>query len=369
MCARRFLIIIIVLTLLGVAGAFAIFQFGQDVLIRQATPKGHFVPPADEGPNYADDESWIARPGKSDDPSGWRPDQAEQALRRTDASIFYVHPTTYLRNDRWTGPIDDPDSAGRARLFVQSQASALAAAGRVWAPKYRQAAFGAFLLDNDDARKALDLAYADLLRAFDAFLRDNPTGPIILAGHSQGALHLTRLLRERVAGRPIAQRVVAAYVIGWPISVAADLPALGLPACRTRGESRCILSWMTFGEPNNPGLVLDSYEGSSGLTGGERRREDMLCVNPLTGTRDGTAPPAANAGTLVPSSNLASAELVTGRVGARCDKGLLIIEGEIPAMGPYVLPGNNYHVYDYALFWGSIAQDASERLNQWEERG
>jgi hypothetical protein len=58
-----------------------------------------------------------------------------------------------------------------------------------------------------------------------------------------------------------------------------------------------------------------------------------------------------------------------GSVGARCDNGLLIVEGEIPPLGPYVLPGRNYHVYDYALFWGSIGQDVSERLSTWEERG
>ena len=369
MCARRFLIVITVLTLLGVAGAFAIFQFGQDVLISQATPKGRFEPPAERGPDYADPSSWIARRGKADDPSSWLPEGAEPTLRRSDAAVFYIHPTTYLRNDRWTGPVDHRDSASRARLFVQSQASALAPAGQVWAPKYRQAAFGAFLLDSEDARKALDLAYADLLRAFDAFVQQNPEGPIILAGHSQGALHLTRLLRERVAGKPIARRIVAAYVVGWPVSVTADLPALGLPACRERGESGCILSWMTFGEPNNPGLVLDTYEGSSGLTGSERRQEDMLCVNPLTGTRDGAAPPPANTGTLVPTTDLSSATLVSGRVGARCEDGLLVIGGDIPALGPYVLPGNNYHVYDYALFWGAIGQDATERLNRWEERG
>jgi putative Holliday junction resolvase len=30
-----------------------------------------------------------------------------------------------------------------------------------------------------------------------------------------------------------------------------------------------------------------------------------------------------------------------------------------------VLPGNNYHVYDYALFWGSIRADAERRLAAW----
>ena len=42
MCARRFLVVMFILILIVVAGAFAIFQFGGNVLITQATPKGHF---------------------------------------------------------------------------------------------------------------------------------------------------------------------------------------------------------------------------------------------------------------------------------------------------------------------------------------
>ena len=42
MCARRFLTFIFVLTLLFVAGAFAIYQWGGRVLIREAIPKGNF---------------------------------------------------------------------------------------------------------------------------------------------------------------------------------------------------------------------------------------------------------------------------------------------------------------------------------------
>ena len=84
----------------------------------------------------------------------------------------------------------------------------------------------------------------------------------------------------------------------------------------------------------------------------QRERKDMLCVNPLTGTKDGSAPAEANPGTLVPTADLSGATLVQGKVGAHCDKGLLMLDGEIPPLGPFVLPGNNYHVYDYALFWG-----------------
>ena len=369
MCARRFLIAIFVLTLLVALGAVAMFQFGQGFLIRQAVPKGHFEPPpADSGPDYSSADSWIARPGMADDPSWWRPTQESRPLDTKPAHLFYVHPTTYLERDRWNAPLaGHADSEYRARLFVQSQASAFNDIARAWAPRYRQAAFGAFLLDSADAQKSLELAYADVAAAFDAFVAAIPSGePIILAGHSQGALHLTRLLREKVADKPLRRRIVAAYVIGWPVSTVADVPALGLLACERAGQAGCILSWMSFREPANPDAVLDSYEDSAGFAGGERRRQDMLCVNPVSGARNGASAPQANPGTLVPSADMVTAEVLPGRVGARCDNGLLVIDGDIPDLGRYVLPGNNYHVYDYALFWEAIRRDAGRRLAAWK---
>ena len=368
MCARRFLFVVVLLTLLAVAGAVAIFQFGDRVLLKSTIPKGHFTaPPPTSGPDYGADVSWIARPGLADDPSWWRPTDEPRPLVPKGAHAFYIHPTTYLERDRWNALLDDRASRERAALFVQSQASAFGDVAAVWAPRYRQAAYGAFLLDSKDARAALNLAYGDVSRAFERFLAEIPPGePIVLAGHSQGSLHLVRLLRERVAGKPLQERIVAAYVVGWPISVAADLPALGLPPCRSPDQAGCVLSWMSFAEPANPELVIDSYEGSAGLTGARRERDDILCVNPLTGSQDGAAPPVANRGTLVPSADLRSATLVPGRVGARCDRGLLILEGAIPLLGPYVLPGNNYHVYDYALFWDSVRTDALRRERAWQ---
>ena len=83
MCARRFLIIVFVLTLIFVAGAFAIFQFGQQVLIKTATPRGHFqAAEAGSGPDYTKIENWIARPDLPDNPSEWLPQGVAPAADR-----------------------------------------------------------------------------------------------------------------------------------------------------------------------------------------------------------------------------------------------------------------------------------------------
>jgi len=369
MCARRFLFLIFILILLVVAGAFALFQFGDRVLLKQATPVGHYQePPNASGPDYSLDSSWLAKPGLAGDPSAWVPEGVVTTRAAEPAATFYIHPTTYLKRDLWNAPLDAGGEAGsRARLFVQSQASAFNAVSDIWVPRYRQASFGAFLLKSADARKALDLAYSDVLAAFDVFLAQQPADkPIILAGHSQGSLHLSRLLVDRKDA--LRSRLVAAYVVGWPLSVTADLPATGLLACSSPDETGCILSWQSFKEPANSDLILDAWKGTKGPDGIERRRADMLCVNPLTGTLGASAPATANKGTLVPSGNFASAKLSSGQVGARCEKGFLLINGDIPNLGPYVLPGNNYHVYDYALFWGSIRADVERRLAAWRAR-
>lgn len=368
MCARRFLLVVLFLTLLGVGAAFAVFQWGSETLIRQAVPKGRFeAPPPSSGPDYAKLESWIARPGIADDPSAWRPTD-EPPPAAVAAHTFYIHPTTYLQRDRWNARLrENGDSDFRAALFVRSQASAFNQVSTIWAPRYRQAAYGAFLLKSEDAQKALDLAYGDVTAAFDEFLKRVPKGePIILAAHSQGALHLSRLIAER--GHELKDRLVAAYVVGWPISTTADLPALGFPACRTPDQTGCILSWMSFAEPANPKLILDQWEETKGSTDLEREREDILCVNPITGIPGGAARPQENPGTLVPNGDLTSATIEPGRVGARCEKGLLIVNGDIPPLGPFVLPGNNYHVYDYALFWAAIRRDAERRVAAWQRR-
>jgi len=144
-----------------------------------------------------------------------------------------------------------------------------------------------------------------------------------------------------------------------------DLPALGLPACTTASETRCILSWMSFGDPANPSLILDEWKRTRGFTGGDRARENILCVNPISGVKDGAAPPQENPGTLVPSADFRSATLLQHAVGATCRKGLLIVDGDIPTYVPPPLPGNNFHVYDYALFWGAIRRDSERRLAAW----
>jgi hypothetical protein len=369
MLARRFLWVVASLVVLVLIGA-VIYRTFEDRFFKLAlVPDVKFEEAAAAAAperSYAEAAMWIARPDLPNNPAAWLPAgyQPQQPAPAERAAIFFIHPTSFLEKSQWNAPIDHSDSQQRAALFVRHQGSAFNGVGDVWAPKYRQATFGAFLTTQQDAEKALAFAYRDVLRAFDAFVAGTGADkPIILAAHSQGSLHLTRLLRERIAGTPFAKRVVAAYVIGWPISVSADLPALGLPACEAAGQPGCILSWQSFGEPADTKMVTDVYDASMTAAGQKRAGTPMLCVNPLTGAAGAEAPAAANLGTLIPNAELTEAELRVGVVPARCDPtGFLLIGPEVEDLPPYVLPGRNYHVFDYALFWANIRADVAARL-------
>nr|WP_277923011.1 DUF3089 domain-containing protein [Sphingomonas sp. CARO-RG-8B-R24-01] len=360
--ARKFLYVVVALIVLAIAGAFAYRFWGAEMLRMAMVPSAGFeAQPAEPAASYRDARLWLARPDKPGNPARWTPAGYTPGAN-PEAAVFFIHPTSFLDRSRWNAPLDNAEANARAELFLRGQASAFNAVGAVWAPRYRQATFGAFLTTQANAAKALDLAYGDVAAAFDAFLAQAGDRPIILAGHSQGSLHLIRLLREKIAGTPVARRIVAAYVVGWPVSRTADLPKLGLPECRTADQAGCILSWQSFAEPADPSLVLDTYNASRTVDGIARRGTPMICTNPLTGMPDAIAPADANLGTLFPSSDLTTATIEPKRVAARCDSRGLLLIGNPPALGGYVLPGNNYHVYDYSLFWANVRADAARRL-------
>ncbi|THD36775.1 MAG: DUF3089 domain-containing protein [Sphingomonas sp.] len=361
--ARKFLYAIVVILLLVIAGAFVYRLFPGWVMRLSMVPGTAFESaPAEPQGAYADAKMWLARPDLRGNPATWTP-PGYGVPATAPAAVFFIHPTSYLNRAHWNAPLDDAEANGRAALFLRGQASVFNEAGQVWAPRYRQATFGAFLTSQADAGKALDLAYRDVAMAFDEFLREiGPDRPIILAGHSQGAFHLTRLLRERVADKPLAKRIVAAYVIGWPVSKTADLPALGLPECTTADQAGCILSWQSYAEPADTSMLLDIFDKTSGPTGIARAGTPLVCTNPLTGTPNAAAPATANLGTLVASSDFKTGTMSVGTVPAKCvGRGFLSI-GQPIDLGPYVLPGNNYHVFDYSLFWANVRADTVRRL-------
>lgn len=364
--ARKFIYVMAVVVVLIIAAAFALRLWPEKLTEVALVPDKAFqnqAPAAADG--YADPALWISRPGAPDDPSRWLPDGTK--MEPVAAAVFFIHPTSYLDKASWNAPIADQASRDLAETFVRGLASPFGGARQLWVPRYRQATFGAFLSDKPEALQALDLAYGDIAAAFDRFVTQVPADqPIVLAGHSQGAYHLRRLLRDKVAGTPLAKRIAAAYVIGWPVSLDHDLPLLGLPACAAPDQAGCVVSWLSYGEPADPTMTLAAYARRPALDGKSPGGSRFLCSNPLTGRIGGTAPASANLGTLKPDKEVKTANLIVGAVPAACRPDGFLSIGEAPDMGAHVLPGNNYHIYDIPLFWANLRADFARRVAAWK---
>lgn len=378
--ARKFLYFVAFCIVLVIGGRILYELFQEELAQIALVPSGEFTPVTPlENNAYEDPGLWYSRPGIGvSDPARWQPAYAsDRGLLPTPAdppvkpfAVFFVHPTSYLNRASWNAPLDnggDPEAERIARIYLRGMASPFNAASEIWAPRYRQATMGAFLTDAPEGAQAIDAAYADVREAFGYFLSSvAPETPIVLAGHSQGSLHLKRLLAEEIKGSPVAERLVAAYVIGWPVSTLHDLPVMGIPACAATDQTGCVISWSSFAEPAEPGQVLRAYGETPALDGTAPGSSPMLCSNPLTGLIGGSAPASANLGTLVPEDSMDKGTLQPNLVPARCDKNGILLIGPPPEMGSYVLPGNNYHVYDLPLFWANTKADVIRRVEAWK---
>jgi hypothetical protein len=354
--ARKFLVIVAALTGLVILAAILWRLFAPD-LIRLAfvPPKPYSAQAAVVAPDYAKPESWVARPGLAANPAQWTP-AGFSAAPKPAAAVFFVSPTAWLSRSAWNAPLDDPETNERLDRFTRMQASVFNGIADVWVPRYRQATFGSFLAPGADADRALALALSDVERAFDAFLAAQPADrPILIAGHSQGARHILRLLESRRV--QIGDRLVGVWAIGWPVT-ATDLSRMGLRACTAAEQAACVLSWQSFAADGELAEALAGFAAVKDLSGTAIGMRPMLCVNPLTGG-PAAAGPERNAGMLQSDE-----ALVPRAVGAKCDaRGLLLISPTPAKIGPYVLPGGNFHVYDYGLFWANVRADAEARLS------
>ena len=271
------------------------------------------------------------------------------------ADVFFVHPTLYADtrkgNELWNADVHDHGLNERVdRSPILNQVSLFNAAGKIYAPRYRQAHLEVFYDRGATVKQqALDTAYADVLAAFDYYLkRYNAGRPIVLAAHSQGTLHAQRLLHDRFEGKPLHDKLVAAYLVGMP--VARDAYA-DIPVCTTPNQTGCFVSWRTYREDFVPGPEQDDPA--------------VAVVNPLTwSTEPGRAPDSLNQGGILYNYE---AGPIPGLVWAE-RRGAGLFTNKPRFFGDIFFGTKNYHVADYNFFWMNVRNNAVERVDAWFDR-
>lgn len=317
-------------------------------------------PPA---PDYASPAAWAAG---IDDPGASRavPAGATPAATRAKVDVFYIHPTTYLSNERWNQDIaDKAANAWVDASVVARQASVFNACCRVFAPRYRQGSHLALSHFAGEGQQALALAYGDVERAFDYYIAHYNKGrPFILVGHSQGSLHLMKLLQRRIDGSPLQTQMVAAYVVGMTLLSEGDFGRAykTIPICDTPAQTGCVVGWNSvLPTADIAKAVAVPEQGYAQRYGGEQAGKTVLCVNPLTFDRARPAAGAAQSKGAVPGDPGAGPvrALVPHAVAAHCDRGLLVVEPD-PALGLKPLPGDAMHYHDLGLFYEDVRENA-----------
>ena len=158
--------------------------------------------------------------------------------------------------------------------------------------------------------------------------------------------------------------MIAAYLLGGGITNK-DIDALKtVHACNSATELHCVIHWATWGEGGKP------------YTGG---KDHLLCINPLTWTRDGGPAPASlhkggvpQSGRfqIAPWSDKASGMVfaplkapVKAWTTAACRSGILTVADQTG--GPFDgldVGAKNYHGLDYPLFHMDIRENAQARV-------
>jgi DUF3089 family protein len=314
-------------------------------------PKGSFIPvKVPPVPDYNDEKSWAALPTRLDSadllPSGDMVDRQSTS----DVDVFFLHPTTYVGKKgekMWNADLSDEKLNTRTdKTAIKYQATIFNGAGRVYAPRYRQAHLKSFYTKKKkaDAAGALALAYQDVKAAFEYYMEHYNEGrPIILACHSQGTLHAAQLMKEYFEGGEMMDKLVVAYLIGMPVK--GDY-FTDIPPCESPEQTGCYCTWRT---------VKDGYYPKKFYI----PNANIIVTNPLTWTLDKAyAPKELNAGAVLKKFDQGP---ILHFIDARADDGLLMVSRpKIPGV-PF-LPSRNYHIADMNFFYVNIRQNAQLRV-------
>ncbi|QNM82308.1 DUF3089 domain-containing protein [Sphingomonas sabuli] len=246
----------------------------------QAAP----VPP----PDYAVQANWLCLPGRKDacsDPlpttaltaAGYGSNGQVAPARNAPVDCFYVYPT--MSGDSGL----NSDLVVREEIgAVKSQFARFASVCRPFAPVYRQMTLGAVAASafGSDIKAAGELAYADVARAWRAYLANSNKGrPFVLIGHSQGSLMLQELIKREIEGKPIARQMVRAILPGYNTLVPQGRTVGGTfqstPICTTASQRGCVMSWVSFRDGNPPpDAAMFGWSAAPGMT--------VACTNPAS---------------------------------------------------------------------------------------
>lgn len=304
-------------------------------------------------PDYSNIDNWAAHPSKKDlGDKIPRPLCKYQTDLAEKADVLFFHPTIFTKMPenkyKWNASVQDEKMNKQVdKTTIKMQASIFNQAGRLFAPRYRQAHLRSFFEPNlKEGDKALALAYKDIKAAFLYYLEyENKGRPFILAGHSQGARHLKKLMQELVDGKALQKQLIAAYIVGWGVEKGTFK---SIPLGNSPAETGCFMTWRTYDKGYVPNWI----------------RQNDVCTNPLNWKADSTyAPYEENEGAVLYGFNTIRKKLMDAQV-----HGPVLWVGKPNMLFGKMFQQENYHVGDYNLFYVNVRNNAILRTRTYLEK-
>lgn len=291
-------------------------------------------------PDYADTKYWSALPFRNDvadlipKSEQWVSDSSKQV------DVFYIYPTIYSKGKTWNADVNNKKLNKKIDKYpVQYHASVFNHVGRVYAPRYRQAIIKSYYDTSGNAPKVFDLAYSDLKRAFEYYMKHYNNGrPIIIASHSQGTTHSRRLLKDYFDNPEMKAKLVCAYAVGFEIK---QNTCTLLKPCNEPAQTGCYVTWASFHDGYTP-------EKGNMLFGD-------VCVNPISWKSDSNTT-TSQGGILF---NVNRRKPFTSQ--AKIHSSYLWVKTKLPFVSSWKV----MHLVDYNLFWFDIRKNASLRVEEY----
>jgi hypothetical protein len=305
----------------------------------------------DGRPDYSQLDYWAAHPGKWD-PSDSMPQALAGSSIDSTVDVFFLHPTTLTqkKNKLVNATIDDPYlNAKTDYSSILYQASVFNSECRVFAPRYRQAHINNFFsTDSAKAIQAFKIAYEDVKTAFEYYLQHFNNGhPIIIAAHSQGSKIALWLLRDYFEYKPLQNKLVVAYILGWPVKK--DYFSTIKP-CEDSLQTGCFCSWRTLRKGYIPSYL--------------KEEEDVHAINPLLWVTNETyASKQFNKGSVLTKFN----KVYKHVTDAQLSDGLLFVKKPRFPWG-FLYFTKNYHIGDINLFYLNIRENVRQRIGMFWKR-
>ena len=305
-------------------------------------------------PDFSNLYYWSAHPYKWD-PSDSLPKPYRNDQRDTTADVFFIYPTTYTNKVKiasqpnggslWNADVNDDSLNAKTDYSATLNQVSAFNHYRVFAPRYRQAHYQSFFIADSISRPFFETAYADVKTAFEYYMAHNNNGrPFIIASHSQGTVHAARLIKELIENKPLAKKMIAAYLVGMPIRT--DYFTTILP-CDNADKTGCFVSWRTYKEGYfSPYVANETFKAS--------------VVNPLSWKMDEeTASRKLNNGTILFKFNKIKKYNLNARVS-----GNVLWSSKPRFLGNVFLKEKNYHIGDINFFWKNIRDNVQTRVEK-----